>query len=121
MWPLMQHTEEKNIDTLTLHVYTDTGETWLYEDAGEGLDYQRSEYRWLTFRCEETSDSLTLERSVEGNFRSSYQQIELQLIGSRKEINHIEVDGQEISDWSIEDGIVHATIKPEFEIVKFKA
>lgn len=121
MWPLMQYAEEKTVETLTLRVYTDTGETRLYEDAGEGLDYQKGEYRWLTFRCEETTDSLTLERTVEGDFSPSYQQIELQLIGSRKQINHIEVDGQEISSWTIENGIVIATVQPDFGLVRFKA
>lgn len=119
MWPVMQYAEEQAVDTLTLRVYTDSGETWLYEDAGEGLDYQNGASRWLTFRCQETSDSLVIERSVEGDFMASYQQIELQLIGSRKQINKIVVDGAEISNWSDENGIISVTISPDFESVRF--
>lgn len=118
MWPVMQHTGAETIETLTLRVYTDTGETRLYEDAGEGLDYQNGGYRWLTFHCEETSDSLTIERLVEGGYTPGYQQIEFQLIGARKKINKIEVDGEIVANWSDENGMILAIVKPDFEQVK---
>ena len=33
-WPVMQHTDEKPIDELTLRVYAGAGESPLYEDEG---------------------------------------------------------------------------------------
>ena len=40
-WPVMQHTGERPVDVLMLHVFPGDGESALYEDDGESLAYQQ--------------------------------------------------------------------------------
>ena len=44
--PIMQYTDEFIFDELTLHIYAGTTEatSYLYEDAGDGLDYKNGEH-----------------------------------------------------------------------------
>jgi len=49
MWPVMQHTGERRVDTLILHVYAGNGDSVLYEDDGASMAYQQGEYRITRF------------------------------------------------------------------------
>lgn len=117
MWPVMQHTAERRVDALTLRIYTDSGETVLYEDAGEGLAYQNGDYRWVHFLCDESTDSLTMERRVEGSFQPSYTSVELQLVGASQVIGVVQVDGNAMPEWHYVDGILSVDIPADFEHV----
>jgi len=121
MWDDLQHLSEPDIKTLKLRVYTDTGETMLYEDAGEGLDYQKGDYRWVKYVAVENTDSLTLTRTVEGDYTPTYKEIELQLVGSRSEITRIDVDG--ITHFNVEErnGMYVITVDADFNEVHFRA
>lgn len=121
MWDDLQHLTNPSIETLKMRVYTDSGKTVLYEDAGEGLDYREGEFRWLTFVAEERTDSLALRRSVEGDYTPSYKRIELQLVGSRSEITRIDVDGITHFAFDIRDNMPIIRVKAEFKEVKFMA
>jgi alpha-glucosidase len=118
LYPIMRHTHEKVVDTLTLRVYTDSGETTIYEDSGEGLAYQQGEYRWVTYRCLETTDALVIERTIEGNFTPEYTTIELQVVGATQEIKKVEVDGVAIPNIRYEGDTMIATISANFKQVK---
>jgi alpha-glucosidase len=119
MWPVMQYQNETSLHTLSLRIYADSGETTLYEDAGEGLDYQNGDFRWTRFRCEESTNSLVLERHVEGRFVPSYQQIELQLVGARQSIGKIEVDGTPITEWTAQGDTAAALVSANFKTLRF--
>lgn len=115
MWPVMQYTGEKAVETLILRIYTDTGDTTLYEDSGEGLDYQDGEYRWVQFHMFETANSLTIERSADGAYTPPYTRIELQLVGTWQEIDQIEADGIMLDEWHTENGMVIAQVDGDFD------
>jgi alpha-glucosidase len=115
IYPLMHYAHEKPVTTLTLRVYTDSGETKIYEDAGEGLGYQAGEYRWVTYRCMETTDALTIDRIVEGNYTPEYRAIELQVVGATQAINNVAVDGKAITNLRYEGEMMIATIAADFQ------
>ena len=50
-WPVMQHTGERPVDMLTLHVYPGDGESWLYEDDGHTWAFQEGDYSLTHLRC----------------------------------------------------------------------
>ncbi|MDQ7026073.1 MAG: glycoside hydrolase family 31 protein [Anaerolineae bacterium] len=118
LYPIMRYTREKAIDTLTLRVYTDSGETTIYEDAGEGLAYQDDDYRWVTYRCMETTDALTIERTIEGNYSPEYTSIELQVVGATQAINTVEVDGKALDNIRYQGDVMIVTIDADFKNVK---
>jgi alpha-glucosidase len=121
MWPVMQYQDETNLHTLSLRIYTDSGETLLYEDAGEGLDYRNGNFRWTRFRAEESTNSLSLERHTEGRFVPSYPQIELQLVGAHQSISAIEVDGKQITEWAAQGDMMAALVDANFKTVIIRA
>ncbi|MGJ3240476.1 MAG: TIM-barrel domain-containing protein [Anaerolineae bacterium] len=121
MWDTRLSLSKLTIDTLKLRVYTDSGKTVIYEDAGEGLAYRDGDYRWVTYQAEEHADSLTLTRSVVGDYNAPYQQIELQLVGARSAITQIDVDGMAHFNIKTVDDMTVITVKADFKEVKFKA
>lgn len=121
LWDTLQHLTNPAIETLKLRVYTDSGETTLYEDAGEGLSYREGAFRWVNYQAEEHTDRLTLTRQVVGDYTPSYKQIELQLIGSRSEITRIDVDGLTHFDFDTSNGINTITVKADFKQATFLA
>jgi alpha-glucosidase len=118
MWPVMHFMRERPIETLILRVYADSGETIHYEDAGEGLGYQQGDFRWVTYRCMETSNTLTIERTVEGTYTPSYSAIELQVVGASQAITTVEIDGKAVSGLHHDNRMMTVTIHANFNQVK---
>lgn len=117
MWPVMPSLNAQVIDELILRVYVDMGETHLYEDAGEGLDYQNGAYRWLTLECDETTDTFTVRRHVDGDYTPSYSRIKLEIGGASKNAEEITVDGNLLDQWDYADGLIRCTIDANFSEV----
>lgn len=62
MGKVMQYTSEKVMDTLELRIYRGAdGEFNLYEDEGDGYNYEKGSYTVIPFRWNEKSQSLTIE------------------------------------------------------------
>ena len=118
IWDVRQSVDDAHVEKLILRVYTDTGETQVYEDAGDGLGYQNGDYRWVRYMAIESTDHLLLERTVDGDYTPHYSQIELQLVGASQQIGAVEVDGEAVDNWSFVGGVVYATLPPDFESVK---
>lgn len=57
MQPKMRNTAEKRVDPLILTIFPgESGETRVYEDAGNTLGYTRSEFAWTTVRHSQQAD-----------------------------------------------------------------
>jgi alpha-glucosidase len=104
-WPLMQHTGEQPIDTLTLHVYPGNGESQLYEDDGLTWAFQAGDYRLTRFQMhtEWAAGSshpaqLRLERTHEGRFTPQHARTRIVLHGFQAAPRQVSVDGQIVSD-----------------------
>jgi len=62
MQPVAQYTDQAPIDPLTLDIYPSASSTaTLYEDDGISFDYQRGEYRLVTFSCRQGGGDVMLE------------------------------------------------------------
>lgn len=108
--PIVQHTSEGWGDTLVLRVYADSGETRIYEDAGDGLAYQKDDYRWTIITCTEGAHSLLIERRTEGTFKPAYRSIEVQMVGASNPPMEVQVDGKLHTTWVYENGVLSVPV-----------
>nr|MBC7245132.1 DUF4968 domain-containing protein [Chloroflexota bacterium] len=99
-WPLMQHTDERPVDQLILHVYPGDGRSWLYEDDGHSLAYQRGEYRITTFECQRRREgALSITRYVQGLYRPDYSRWEWHVHSLPHPPKQVLADGKPVSNW----------------------
>ena len=79
MYPVMQYTQEKPIDLLTLHIYYKKGvaTSQLYEDSGEGYAYKNENYRIKTFEYRANANALMITQIQQGHYQPSYQHTRL--------------------------------------------
>lgn len=75
MQPVMQYSDEKPVETLTLHVYpparSTAGESFesvLYEDAGDTWNFETGEAYRCTFSGQVEGDKLEIATHVDGSF-----------------------------------------------------
>jgi alpha-glucosidase len=62
--PVMQHTSQLALDPLTLVVSLDASgyaEGWLYEDDGDGYDYEFGDYRLCRYTATQSGNTVTIE------------------------------------------------------------
>jgi alpha-glucosidase len=124
-YPTRQHVDEP-MDELTLYAYYDTQKvtTQLYEDAGEGFDYQQDMYALSTFDTLGTATDFCLNRSVKGHWKSAYTHVKVYLIGFPTYVKTCTVDGvpQPIKEIRLRDRSLYTlTISPDFERIEWKA
>lgn len=110
LWPEMQHTGEKEIDTLTLRVYAGSSETTLYEDNGIDLSYLAGNYRWVYLTCVWNINELQISRRTAGIYQPSYKTIRLEIIGLEEEPEIVRVDRQGAPLWYFDDDVLELTI-----------
>jgi alpha-glucosidase len=110
MWPEMQYVDVDAVQTLTLRVYPGEYETTLYEDAGEGLDYEDGDYRWVYVACERDGDKLIINRRTAGRYEPPYQSIKLEVMGLNREPSEVRVDRQGAPVWFYEGDILELTV-----------
>ncbi|HRE48380.1 MAG TPA: glycoside hydrolase family 31 protein [Aggregatilineales bacterium] len=119
MWTVQQYVGEKPITELALNAYRGDGEITLYEDAGEGLDYQKGVYRWLYFTCKATSDGgLMLSWRQAGKFDPGYKRVRCRIYGVVSEPTEVLIDDRKAPLWYHENGVVEFTANRPFETAK---
>jgi alpha-glucosidase len=97
MGPVIQHTGEWPPEALQLHVFPGDGESWLYEDDGHSLSYQRGELRQTRFVAEMAGDDFAIRRLVEGPFEPGYARFEITVHGVGNAPQQVLLDGQPVS------------------------
>jgi len=103
-WPVLQHTGAQAVETLILHVYAGDGDSWLYEDDGHSLAYQRGEHRVTSFECRTTGEnSLTIACQVQGAYRPTYADWEWNVHGQTHVPERVLADGQPVQDVSFDE------------------
>lgn len=101
MFPVMQYVGEKDIDQLTLHVYYG-GEnivSYLYEDAGDGYEYEKGIYNRKKFKTLSSEDVFRLTMKRSGHYEPTYSTYKIIIHGLPFEpstilINDAKVDNQ---------------------------
>ena len=104
LWPEMDHVGEKPADPLTLllHPAEGSGESVLYEDAGNGFGYERGEYARRRVTCEATSSELFIRLGErEGSFIPERRSVHLELRGMGARPDNVSANGKK-ADWHYE-------------------
>ena len=97
MGPDASHTGERPTDPLTLlvHPAEGTGESTLYEDAGNGFGYREGEYARRRISCEASDERITVRVGErEGSFVPEREEVRLELRGVAA-AQSVLVDGEE--------------------------
>jgi alpha-glucosidase len=84
MWPEMNHVGERPADPLTLLLYPveGSGESVLYEDAGNGFGYESGEYARRRAICEVSGAGISIRLDErEGSFAPERSSVNLELGG----------------------------------------
>jgi hypothetical protein len=106
----MTFTGEKEVETLIYRVYPGEFETVLYEDRGEGMDYEKGDYRWIYVSTGWEENRLVINRRVAGQYTPSYRDIKLEVLGFDEEPSRVRVNRQGAPLWFYDDGLLELTI-----------
>ena len=95
--PKMQYVDEFDFEQLTLHAYFPHGyhHTELYEDKGDGYEYENGEYSVKTFTSEKQIGKWRIHQTIEGQFVTNYEWYEVILHGLINQPTSLMVDGEE--------------------------
>jgi len=117
--PLMQYTHQMPIDQLTLDVYFGKEETvsQLYEDAGEGYDYEKGSFKRKRWSVRGSDRTMHIEQEAEGDFVPSYNTYFIRLHGLPFAPTTVTVDGQ-VKEWQVKDDVLQASISEGFTHVE---
>lgn len=110
VWPEMQYVGENEVETLVYRVFPGDFETVQYEDKGEGLDYEKGDYRWIYITCGWDDSKLIISRRVAGRYEPPYKTLKLEVVGFDEEPQNIRVDRQGAPLWFYDDGLLELTI-----------
>ncbi len=113
LWPEMNHVGERPADPLTLliHPAEGTGESMLYEDAGEGFGYERGEYARRMLLCEVRGGTITIRLGTrEGSFVRQRESVHLELHGVNTRPGTVSVNGEEV-DWDYDEADGRITVR----------
>jgi len=105
MWPEMNHVGERPADPLSLLFYPaeGSGESVLYEDAGNGFGYERGEYARRSVVCAVSEDQTSIRLGErEGFFVPERSLVHMELIGVSTRPGNVSVYGEE-TGWSYEE------------------
>jgi alpha-glucosidase len=101
--PLMQYVDEKRLSPVTLIVSLaadGSASGTLYEDAGDGYDYQKGAYRLTTYQASTTGAELVITSKSSGNWPPA----------SRPVVVRVLWNGQELSGTGKEDQPIHVPL-----------
>lgn len=110
MWPEKQFTTERLEENLILRIYPGDFETVLYEDSGEGLEYERGDYRWVYITAGWEDSRFIVNRRVAGRYIPRYKMMRLEVVGFEEEPTEVRVDRQGAPLWFYDDGLLELTI-----------
>jgi alpha-glucosidase len=105
LWPEMNHVGESPADPLTLLLYPaeGSGESTLYEDAGNGFAYEGDEYARRGVICEVLRGSIAVRlTSREGSFVPARGTVNLELRGVNTRPENVSVKGED-AEWNYEE------------------
>ncbi len=119
MYPVQQYVGEKKITEVTLRVGVGAGESFVYDDAGEGQAYRNGERRWLQVSVSPLeNDGLRIMLQREGTYAPPYTKIRVEVYGIPRDPDGVTVDGAAAPIWYYEKGIVEFSAAASFEIAQ---
>jgi alpha-glucosidase len=98
-YPVMQYVGEKQVDQLTIKVYYggESINSYLYEDSGDGYDYEKGIYNRKKFKTQSTPEFFKMSLRTNGHYEPTYSTYKVELHGlpfipSRILVNDKEMD-----------------------------
>lgn len=122
---VLQYVGERTIEVLELNVYYKKGKlrTQFYEDAGEGYEYERGDYRLTYFTTTGQTTEYTLKAERQGKYHSGYTSVQIKFIGLPFKPSECKADGETI-DFSVsketENPVLKCTVSPGFERISIR-
>lgn len=117
-FPCMAYVGEKTINEITLHIYFANGTTTshLYEDAGDGYDYEKGASNEKTLTQISEANKMTILQETIGQFSPEYKTYHLTVHGLHEKCNRIIVDDSEIlhEKMHFENGKLSITVSESF-------
>jgi len=96
MYPVMQYVGEFTIEELTLHTYYEKlpVESMMYEDSGDGYEYNNGEYNDVCFKTNSENNWFTLtKRYIHHGFSPTYKSYHIVIHGLPFQVSECYVDG----------------------------
>ncbi|PJF43936.1 MAG: hypothetical protein CUN55_06570 [Phototrophicales bacterium] len=113
MWQPMQYVGQKRIEEMKLRVFAGPGESAIYEDAGEGMEYLEGEYRWSYLTClSMPGGAFAINRRVAGKYTPPYNKFRIEIIGLPNEPESVRIDDIPAPVWFFDNGIVEILTSP---------
>ncbi len=116
LYPVRQHTKEA-VEYLELNVYTGTGESTLYEDSGNGFEYQNGAYQKIIFKSELSEKEFIVSTIKEGNFKPDYDTVKVNIIVAKNKYKTLTIDGQTV-DFQVNDNVLSFETNAMFNELK---
>ena len=115
-YPVQQYVGEKSFSSIDLRVYFgQNGSGLLYEDAGEGYEYEKGKYKLSSFQTSYDDDVFTISQEQVGKFKPSYKKLIVKVIGLPFEAANIHVDGKQVDCQLDETGVLEIEVKAKFK------
>jgi alpha-glucosidase len=122
LYLVMQYVGQTIPTELRLKVFNGDADTTIYEDAGEGLDYQQGLYRWSYFTCKRTSDgSLNISWRRAGKYTPNYQKVRCEVLGFDHDPEAVQIDNRVAPLWYYERRVIEFSATKPFDSVKIVA
>ena len=109
----MNHVNERPADPLTLLLHPAEGseESILYEDSGNGFDYERGEYARRLVICKVTGGEVSVHLTArEGSFSPERSSVNLELRGVSTRPESVKANGEE-ADYSYKEAGGKLTVR----------
>jgi alpha-glucosidase len=113
LWPNMNHVGERPADPLTLLLYPadGSGETTLYEDAGNGFAHERGEYARRSVVCEVLGGGISVRLTErEGSLAPERGSVYLELMAVNTRPESVSANGEE-ADWDYAEADGRITVR----------
>ncbi len=122
-YPIMQYTGQFKLEKLKLIIFHDTTKvrSELYEDAGDGYEYQKGIFNLKTFTQLGNSQEITVRQHNTGKFKPDYNTYEMHFVGLPFTPTKLFVDDEEVEAIFIQDpenGSYKVDVPTGFEVVK---
>jgi alpha-glucosidase len=98
-YPVQQYVGEKDFKEVTLEVYFKNGKekSILYEDAGDGYDYNKGRYCVSTFTLTGKENELIIQVHKQGEYITTYEKHKIVLHGLPFEVTRAQIDNENVN------------------------
>lgn len=115
-YPVQQYVGEKTFSAIDLRVYFgQNGSGLLYEDAGEGYEYEKGKYRLSSYQTSYEDGVFTISQEQTGKFKPSYKKVNIKVFGLPFQAENIHVDRKQVECQMEETGILSIEVKSKFK------